>query len=76
MDRRGEDLTGDPVRVSFHEVPLVAFINAFLGKERGMSFVISPGLRDKTDLVTLKLTEPRPPASSSRPPAGSSASTG
>ena len=26
-----------------------------------MSFVISPGLREKTDLVTLKLTEPLPP---------------
>ena len=61
MDRLGEDLTGDPIRVSFHDVPLVAFINAVFGEELGMSFVISPGLRDKTDLVTLKLTEPLPP---------------
>ena len=61
VDRLGEDLTGDPVRVSFHDVPLVAFINAVFGEELGMSFVISPGLRDKTDLVTLKLTEPLPP---------------
>ena len=60
-DRLGEDLEGDPVLVSFHDVPLVAFINEVFGEELGMSFVISPGLRDKTDLVTLKLTEPLPP---------------
>ena len=60
-DRLGEDLTGDPVRVSFHDVPLIPFINEVFGEELGMSFVISPGLREKTDLVTLKLTEPLPP---------------
>ena len=61
VDRLGEDLTGDPVRVSFHDVPLVPFINAVFGDELGMSFVISPSLREKTDLVTLKLTEPLAP---------------
>ena len=60
-DRLGEDLTGDPVRVSFHNVPLVPFINEVFGEELGMSFVISPRLRENTDLVTLKLTEPLPP---------------
>ena len=60
-DRLGQDLAGDPIRVSFHDVPLIAFINAVFGDELGMSFVISPGLRGKTDLVTLKLTEPLPP---------------
>ena len=60
-DRLGENLTGEPVRVSFHDVPLVPFINEVFGEELGMSFVISPGLREKTDLVTLKLTEPLPP---------------
>ena len=60
-DRLGADLEGDPIRVSFHEVPLVPFINEVFGEELGMSFVISPGLRDKSDLVTLKLTEPLPP---------------
>ena len=60
-DRLGENLEGDPVRVSFHEVPLVPFINEVFGEELGMSFVISPDLRDKTDLVTLKLTEPLSP---------------
>ena len=42
-DRLGEDLEGDPVRVSFHDVPLVPFINEVFGEELGMSFVISPG---------------------------------
>ena len=60
-DRLGEDLMGDPVRVSFHDVPLVPFINEVFGEELGMSFVISPDLRDKTDMVTLRLTEPLPP---------------
>ena len=60
-DRLGEDLQGDPVLVSFHDVPLVAFINEVFAEELGMSFMISPGLAEKTDLVTLKLTEPLPP---------------
>ena len=60
-DRLGEDLTGDPVLVSFHDIPLVPFINEIFGEELGMSFVISPGLRGRSDLVTLKLTEPLPP---------------
>ena len=60
-DRLGEDLTGDPIRVSFHDVPLIPFINEVFGEELGMSFVISPGLREKADLVTLKLTDPLPP---------------
>ena len=60
-DRLGQDLTGEPIRVSFHEVPLVPFINEVFGEELGMSFTISPGLRDNGGLVTLKLTEPLPP---------------
>ena len=60
-DRLGEELSGDPVLVSFHEVPLVPFINEVFGEELGMSFVISPDLQGRTDLVTLKLTEPLPP---------------
>ena len=60
-DRLGEDLVGDPIQVSFHNIPLVAFINEIFGEELKMSFVISPGLRRKADLVTLKLTEPLAP---------------
>ena len=61
-DRLGQNLRGDPIRVSFHDVPLVPFINEVFGEQLGMSFSISPGLSEKTDLVTLRLTEPVPPS--------------
>ena len=60
-DRLGQNLRGDPIRVSFHDVELVPFINEVFGELLGMSFSISPGLGEKTDLVTLRLTEPVPP---------------
>ena len=61
-DRLGQDIQGDPIRVSFNGVPLVAFINEVFGTELGMSFIISAGLQQKTDLVTLRLTEPLSPS--------------
>ena len=62
VEELGQDLTGEPVKVSFHDMPLVAFIDAVFGEQLGMSFVVSPGLQEKEDLVTLRLTEPLPPA--------------
>ena len=62
QDTLGQDLRGDPIRVSFNELPLAAFINQVFGEELGMSYVIAPGLQRKTDLVTLRLAEPVPPA--------------
>ena len=62
VEELGQDLTGEPVKVSFHDMPLVAFIDAVFGEQLNMSFVVSPGLQNKTDLVTLRLTEPLPPA--------------
>ena len=61
-DRLGQNLRGDPVQVSFHDVPLVPFINEVFGELLGMSFSVSPGLNEKTDLVTLRLTEPVSPS--------------
>ena len=61
-DRLGEDLTGPPIAVSFHDVPLVAFINEVFAERLGMSFTLGPRLADKTDLVTLRLTEPVSPS--------------
>ena len=61
-DRLGQNLRGDPIQVSFHDVPLVAFVNEVFGELLGMSFSISPGLGAKEDLVTLRLTEPVPPS--------------
>ena len=62
IEQFGQNLTGDSIKVSFHEIPLVAFIDAVFGEQLNMSFVVSPGLQDKKDLVTLRLTEPLPPA--------------
>ena len=61
-DELGNSLEGDPVLVSFHDIPLVDFINAVFFEELGMSFVVAPSLREKKDLVTLRLSEPLPPA--------------
>ena len=36
-------------------MPLVAFIDAVFGEQLNMSFVLSPGLLEKKDLVTLRL---------------------
>ena len=53
VDQLGTDLEGPPIEAAFNGVPIVAFINEVFGTELGMSFVISPGLQEKTDLVTL-----------------------
>ncbi len=42
-------------------MPLVTFINEVFAERLGMSFTLSAGLAEKTDLVTLRLTEPVPP---------------
>ena len=57
-DNLGADLEGPPIQAAFNGVPIVPFINEVLS----MSFVISPGLQEKTDLVTLRLTSAVPPA--------------
>ena len=57
----GSELVGEPVTVSFHDVPLVAFINEVFAEQLGMDFHIGPGLQGRSDLVTLKLTEPIAP---------------
>ena len=59
-DDLGADLEGPPIEAAFNGVPIVAFINEVFGTQLGMSFVISPGLQEKTDLVTLRLTSPVP----------------
>ena len=60
-DRLGEQLSGPPIEVSFHDLSLVTFINEVFGEQLGMSFVIAPGLSDGAEPVTLRLTEPVPP---------------
>ena len=60
--RMGDDLEGPPIGVSFNDAPLPVFINEVFNERLGLSFHIHPGLREKTDLVTLRLAEPVPPA--------------
>ncbi|MCY3814654.1 MAG: general secretion pathway protein GspD [Gammaproteobacteria bacterium] len=60
-DQLGEGLTGDPIQVTFNELPLIAFINEVFGELLDMSFAISPPLQAQADLVTLRLTEPVSP---------------
>ena len=62
IEQFGENLTGEPINFSYHEIPLVGFIDAVFGEQLNLSFVVSPDLQDKQDLVTLRLTEPLPPA--------------
>ena len=62
LRRMGADLEGPPIGVSFNDAPLPVFINEVFSERLGLSFHISPGLREKTDLVTLRLADPVPPA--------------
>ena len=61
-DELGSSLVGDPIQVSFHDMPLMAFINEVFYNELGMSFTVGPSLRERRDLVTLRFNEPLPPA--------------
>ena len=60
--RMGDDLEGPPIGVSFNDAPLPVFINEVFNERLGLSFHIHPGLREKNDLVTLRLADPVPPA--------------
>ena len=42
-DLLGRDLEGEPIRVSFNELPLALFIHQVFGEELGLSHVIAPG---------------------------------
>lgn len=58
----GLDLTGDPIAISFNDVPLAAFIDELFSERLGLSHHISPTLAGMTDLVTLRVLDPLPPA--------------
>ena len=60
-DGLGAGLSGDPITVSFHDLPVASFINEVFAKQLGLSFHIAPELQERSDLITLKLTEPLPP---------------
>ena len=61
-DDLGQDLTGDPIEeVAFNNAPLPTFIDELFNETLGLSFVISPDLADKTDVVTLRIAEQMAP---------------
>ena len=61
-DNLGHSLTGEPISLNLNNFPLPAFINEVFGNRLGLSFSIAPSLQDKTDLVSLRLSEPQRPA--------------
>lgn len=61
-DTLGQNLTGDPISLNLNNFPLPAFINEVFGNRLGLSFSIAPALQGKTDLVSLRLSEPQLPA--------------
>ena len=62
VDRLGADLSGDPIAVAFNNAPLPVFIDELFNERLGLSFHIAPNLRDLTDLVTLRISDPMTPA--------------
>jgi general secretion pathway protein D len=53
---------GDPVTVALEQVPLPVFLDAVLGDSLGLAYTVDPRVRARTDLVTLRMTRPRPPS--------------
>ena len=62
VDRLGADLTGDSITVAFNEAPLPVFIDEVFNEHLGLSYHIAPELAGKTDLVTLRVSDPMTPS--------------
>ena len=62
VDALGANLTGDPIAVAFNNAPLPVFIDELFNERLGLSFHIAPNLREKTDLVTLRISDPMTPS--------------
>lgn len=52
------ELAGGPLSFNLEGLPLPAFINELYGNLLGLSFEISPDLKNKKDLVTLRISDP------------------
>lgn len=61
-DNIGQNLTGEPISLNLNNFPLPTFINEVFGNRLGLSFSIAPALQNKTDLVSLHLSEPQTPS--------------
>jgi general secretion pathway protein D len=54
-------LSGDPVSVNVSNVPIPTFINEVLGNLLDLTFKLDPAVEKRTDLVTLRTSEPQAP---------------
>ena len=52
---------GKPIALALDGVNLTAFIDEVFGNQLGLSLEIEQAVRDKADLVSLRLVEPEPP---------------
>ncbi len=50
-----------PITINVDNLPLPAFINEVYGNLLGLNFQISQALQEKSDLVTLRVTQPQTP---------------
>lgn len=57
-----DQLTGAAIELDINNMPLPAFIREVFGEQLNLSYLLHPGLEGQSDLVTLSLTEPLPPA--------------
>ena len=62
VDRLGADLVGDSITVAFNDAPLPVFIDELFNEHLGLSYHIAPDLAGKTDLVTLRISDPMTPS--------------
>ncbi|MFY7961524.1 MAG: hypothetical protein ACOVVK_15725, partial [Elsteraceae bacterium] len=53
---------GPPVSLSIEQLPLPVFIDGVLGEALKLSYSVDPQVKARSDLVTLRLARPRPPA--------------
>ncbi len=56
------NLKGEPVSVSYNNLPLPAFINQVFGEQLSLSYALAPALQKQKDLVTLRIVQPVTPA--------------
>lgn len=60
VDTFASALTGPPVAIQAAAMPLGDFVESAMGK-LGVAFALGPGIRERSDTVTLRLAAPVPP---------------
>ncbi len=62
LEAAGAELEGPPISVEVNNLPLPVFINEVFGEKLGLSYALAPELSKRSDLVTLRLSDPMEPA--------------